>query len=70
MKGDQCLLFLRHGGDMWTLIIFAVGTLSYGQNTMSTMVGTITGFTSNMECLKKQEEVEKTPGMYARCVRQ
>jgi hypothetical protein len=52
-------------GAMWTLVIFAIG-VSFNTGTQS---GTIKGVTSSIECLKKTEGVEKTPGIFTQCIK-
>lgn len=54
--------------EMWTLVIFAIGTMSLGYIGTNTQIGKITGFGTLSECYSTGIEVRKTPGIYTACV--
>jgi hypothetical protein len=53
---------------MWTLVIFAIGTMSLGHLATNTQIGKITGFSTLSDCYSNAIEVRKTPGLYTECI--
>ena len=53
---------------MWTLVIFAIGTMNLGYLGTNTQIGKITGFGTLSACYSQAIEVRKTPGLYTECI--
>jgi hypothetical protein len=56
---------------MWTLIIFAIGPPLLYPIWMPTRIASIGGFTTEIACLRRAEEIERTTpaGISAQCIR-